>query len=51
MNKDFNLKEHGLRSAFCKSAGGFIFVCLGKVAPEDEFDEFLETLEAYMETL
>ena len=50
MNKDFNLKEHGLRSAFCKSAGGFIFVCLGKVAPEDEFDEFLETLEAYMET-
>lgn len=48
MNKDFDLKQHGLKSAFCKTAGGFIFVCLGKTQPEDEFDDFLSTLEEYM---
>ncbi len=49
MNQDFDKGQHGLRPAFCKTAGGFIFVCLGKEAPEDGFDEFLETLETYME--
>lgn len=49
MNQDFDKGQHGLKSAFCKTAGGFIFVCLGKEAPDDEFDAFLETLETYME--
>lgn len=29
--------------------GGFIFVCLGKEPPEGDFDDFLTTLEEYME--
>ncbi|MEO9276127.1 aromatic ring-hydroxylating dioxygenase subunit alpha [Marinomonas sp. 5E14-1] len=49
MNKDFDKGQHGLKSAFCKTAGGFIFVCLGKEAPDDGFDDFLDTLETYME--
>lgn len=49
MNQDFDKAQHGLKPAFCKTAGGFIFVCLGKEAPEDGFDEYLETLETYME--
>ncbi len=49
MNEGFDLKQHGLQAAHCKTAGGFIFVCLGKEQPEDEFDDFLATLETYME--
>ncbi|MBJ7537510.1 aromatic ring-hydroxylating oxygenase subunit alpha [Marinomonas transparens] len=49
MNKDFDKAQHGMKPTFCKTAGGFIFVCLGKKAPNDEFDEFLETLKHYME--
>ncbi|MBU2967004.1 aromatic ring-hydroxylating dioxygenase subunit alpha [Amphritea sp. 2_MG-2023] len=48
MNENFDNKEHGLKKAFCKTAGGFIFVCLGKEEPEGDFDEFLTTLEEYM---
>ncbi|WP_417526805.1 aromatic ring-hydroxylating oxygenase subunit alpha [Marinomonas shanghaiensis] len=49
MNKNFDMKQHGLKSAFCKTGGGFIFVCLGKTAPDDGFDDFLATLDEYME--
>ncbi|MBN0988216.1 aromatic ring-hydroxylating oxygenase subunit alpha [Amphritea pacifica] len=49
MGESFELKEHGLKKAFCKTAGGFIFVCLGKEEPEGDFDQFLSTLEEYME--
>ncbi|MEO9654859.1 aromatic ring-hydroxylating oxygenase subunit alpha [Marinomonas sp.] len=49
MKEGFDLKQHGLQAAHCKTAGGFIFVCLGKEQPEDEFDDFLATLETYME--
>ncbi|MCY0967325.1 aromatic ring-hydroxylating oxygenase subunit alpha [Parathalassolituus penaei] len=49
MGDAFNMKEHGLKKAHTKTAGGFIFVCLGKNEPESDFDEFLETLNEYME--
>ncbi|NVK75679.1 MAG: aromatic ring-hydroxylating dioxygenase subunit alpha [Oceanospirillaceae bacterium] len=49
MSKDFDLKQHGLKPALCKTGGGFIFVCLGKTAPDDGFDDFLSTLDEYME--
>ncbi|WP_372599813.1 aromatic ring-hydroxylating dioxygenase subunit alpha [Amphritea sp.] len=49
MGDSFETKEHGLKKAFCKTAGGFIFVCLGKEEPEGDFNEFLATLEEYME--
>jgi len=48
MGKDFDMKKHGLKPAHCKTAGGFIFVCLGKDAPDDGFSDFLVTLEEYM---
>ena len=49
MGEDFDLTAHGLKRAHCKTAGGFIFVCLGEETPDDGFSEFLETLEHYME--
>jgi Rieske 2Fe-2S family protein len=49
MGDSFETQEHGLKKAFCKTAGGFVFVCLGKEEPEGDFDEFLSTLEEYME--
>lgn len=49
MGPDFNLKEHGLRKAHTRVSGGFIFVCLAKQPPENDFDQFLETLAEYME--
>ena len=49
MGDGFDMKEHGLRSAHCRVAGGFIFVCLAKHPPESDFDEFLATLDEYME--
>lgn len=49
MGADFDLTAHGLKKAHCRTAGGFIFVCLGKEAPDEGFSEFLETLEHYME--
>ncbi|WP_027855054.1 aromatic ring-hydroxylating oxygenase subunit alpha [Marinobacterium litorale] len=49
MGEEFDMKQHGLKKAHCKTAGGFIFVCLGKEEPEGDFDEFLATLEEYME--
>jgi Rieske 2Fe-2S family protein len=49
MGDDFDTKQHGLKKTHCKIAGGFIFVCIGKEEPQGDFDEFLETLETYME--
>lgn len=49
MGADFDLKDHGLKRAHCKTGGGFIFICLGEEAPDDGFYDFLETLETYME--
>lgn len=49
MGDDFDTKAHGLKKTHCKIAGGFIFICLGKEEPQGDFDEFLETLETYME--
>ncbi len=49
MGADFDTKQHGLKKTHCKTAGGFIFICLGKNEPEGDFNEFLETLEEYME--
>ncbi|WP_191600450.1 aromatic ring-hydroxylating oxygenase subunit alpha [Marinomonas algicola] len=49
MGDSFDKQKHGLKRAHCKTAGGFIFVCLADDAPEGDFDAFLQTLEAYME--
>jgi len=49
MGDDFDKQKHGLKKAHCKVGGGFIFVCLGKQEPEGDFDEFLATLDEYME--
>ncbi|WP_027856527.1 aromatic ring-hydroxylating oxygenase subunit alpha [Marinobacterium jannaschii] len=50
MGDEFDMKAHGLKKAHCKTGGGFIFVALGKQEPEaKEFDEFLATLDEYME--
>ncbi len=49
MGDEFDMKGHGLKKAHTKTAGGFIFVCLAKDAPESDFDEFLATLDEYME--
>jgi Rieske 2Fe-2S family protein len=49
MGKSFDMKQNGLKKAFCKTAGGFIFISLAKEEPQGDFDEFLATLEEYME--
>lgn len=49
MGAAFDKAEHGLKKAHIKTAGGFIFVCLGQAEPDNDFDEFLKTLDAYME--
>jgi Rieske 2Fe-2S family protein len=49
MGTTFDKSQHGLKKAHCKTAGGFIFVCLGDAVPEGDFDDFLATLEEYME--
>ena len=48
MGDGFDMKQHGLKKAHCKVAGGFIFVSLAKQPPAD-FEEFLATLDEYME--
>jgi Rieske 2Fe-2S family protein len=48
MGASFDKSQHGLNKAHCRTAGGFIFVCLGKAEPEGDFDDFLATLEEYM---
>lgn len=49
MGDEFDMQKHKLNQVHCKTAGGFIFVCLGETPPESDFDEFLATLEEYME--
>jgi len=49
MNQSFDMKQHGLKKAHCKTAGGFIFICLAETPPQSDFDEFLATLAEYME--
>jgi len=49
MGQEFDTKQHGLKAAHCKTAGGFIFICLAETAPDDEFHDFLSTLNDYME--
>lgn len=49
MGDDFDMSTHGLKKVHCKVGCGFIFICLAKEAPEGDFDEFLTTLDEYME--
>jgi Rieske 2Fe-2S family protein len=49
MGDEFDMQKHKLKQVHCKTAGGFIFICLGENPPESDFDEFLATLEEYME--
>ena len=49
MGDGFDQKAHGLNKAHCRTAGGFIFVCLAKEIPEGDFEAFLATLHEYME--
>lgn len=49
MGDEFDMQKHKLKPVHCKTAGGFIFICLGEQQPESDFDEFLATLEEYME--
>jgi Rieske 2Fe-2S family protein len=49
MGDGFDQKAHGLNKAHCRTAGGFIFVCLAKEIPEGDFEAFLATLDEYME--
>ncbi len=49
MGDEFDMQKHKLNQVHCKTAGGFIFICLGETPPESDFDEFLATLEEYME--
>ena len=44
MGASFDKSQHGLNKAHCRTAGGFIFVCLGKEEPAGVFDDFLATL-------
>jgi len=47
MGADFDMKEYGLKPFHVKTAGGYIFISLAEHPPE--IDEFLQTLEHYME--
>jgi Rieske 2Fe-2S family protein len=49
MSKNFDMKQNGLKKTFCKTAGGFIFISLAAEEPQGDFDEFLTTLDEYME--
>lgn len=48
MGEEFDMSEHKLRSVHCKTAGGFIFICLSDTPPDSDFEEFLATLDEYM---
>lgn len=49
MGEGFDMQQHGLKKAHAKTAGGFIFISLAQEPPQGDFDQFLETLETYME--
>ncbi|BES71396.1 glycine-betaine demethylase subunit GbcA [Marinobacter nanhaiticus D15-8W] len=48
MGEGFDKSDFGLKPAHCKTAGGFIYVCLAEHEPP-EIDQYLAALEAYME--
>jgi len=48
MGDDFALQENGLKSAHCRVAGGFVFICLAE-GEAPEIDDLLATLTEYME--
>lgn len=48
MGDSFDKGAHGLKPAHCKTAGGFIYVCLAE-GEAPEIDPYLEALAAYME--
>jgi Rieske 2Fe-2S family protein len=45
MGKDFDPTKGALKPVHCESAGGYIWVCLGAVAPD--FEEFRQKMEPY----
>lgn len=47
MGSDFDASLHGLKPVHCKTAGGFIYICLADGEPP-EIDSYLEALETYM---
>lgn len=48
MGDGFDKNDFGLKPAHCKTAGGFIYVCLAEGEPP-EIDAYLAALGAYME--
>jgi Rieske 2Fe-2S family protein len=46
MGADFDRSRYGLRPVHCAGAGGYIWVCLGVVAPD--FEPFAAQIEPYM---
>ena len=48
MGTDFDMSAYGLKPIHIRTAGGFIFVCISSDEPP-AFDEFLETLDHYLE--
>ncbi|MGL6161906.1 aromatic ring-hydroxylating oxygenase subunit alpha [Microbulbifer sp.] len=48
MGENFDRNEYGLKPVHCKTAGGFIFVCLRHGEPP-AIDDFLSALAEYME--
>ncbi|SJL83819.1 aromatic ring-hydroxylating oxygenase subunit alpha [Vibrio palustris] len=49
MGPEFDMQQHKLHPIHCKTAGGFIFICMADTPPESDFDDYLATLEEYME--
>ena len=45
MGSSFDRSKYGLKAAHCASVGGYVFVCLGKVAPD--FEPIRRHLEPY----
>ncbi|MEJ2632345.1 MAG: aromatic ring-hydroxylating dioxygenase subunit alpha [Acidihalobacter sp.] len=48
MGENFDMSQHGLKPVHCRTAGGFIYICLAEGEPP-EIDEYLQALETYME--
>jgi len=45
MGSEFDKSQHGLKSVHCASVGGYIWVCLGAVAPD--FEPIRRHIEPY----
>jgi Rieske 2Fe-2S family protein len=45
MGPDFDTSAYGLKPVHCESAGGYIFVCVGRQAPD--FSQFRAQMEPY----